>query len=265
MVTVTTVGVAAVVVTAVLTMALLALEAPAVGRSTVLGTLPWMVVAGLLHTLGIYGPYPAGMRPMVVLPVGVLLTFVVASVLWTLLRQFATLRNVDGPGGRYVAAAGSGAAVVLFAAVALVTGPGAEALFWLAAAPTAGAAVAGVALLVLGVFDPTAVARMRWVGWLVIFGFTLLGVTVTVGIDAFGAATTPATALVVSVTAGLPTASVSLAWPLVVVGCLLGLMMVSALARVVDDDPAAGYVLATALSVGTVAPAVALLVTTVVR
>lgn len=265
MVSIAMVGVAAVVVTAVLTMALLALEAPAVGRNTVFGTLPWMVAAGLLHTLGVYGPYPAGMRPMVLLPVGILFTFVIASVLWVVVRQFAALRNVDATSGRYVAAAGSGAAVVLFAAVALVTRPGAEALFWLAAAPTAGAAVAGAGVLVLGVLDPTAVARMRWVGWLITFGFTLLGVTVTVGIDAFDAARTPVTALVVSVTEQLPTASISLAWPLVAVGLVLGIMMVSTLARVVDDDPAAGFVLATALAVGTVAPSVALLVTTVLR
>jgi hypothetical protein len=186
-------------------------------------------------------------------------------VLWVLTRQFAVLRNVDGGSGRYVAAAGSGATVVLLAALALITRPGAEALFWLAAAPAAGAVLAGVGVLALGVLDSTALARMRWVGWLVAFGFTLLGVVVTVGIDAFGAATTPATAAVVSLGAGLPTASLSVAWPLVVVGSLLGLAMVSALARVVEDDAASGFVLAVALAVGTVSPSVALLATTVLR
>ena len=265
MVTVGTVAIGGVVLAAVLMLVLLVLERPTVGRGAVLGALPWMIAAGLLHALGVYGPYPSGVRPLVQFPVGLLLVFVIASLLWVLTRQFAVLRNVTGGSGRYIAAAGGGAAIVLLTRLALVTSPGVEALFWLAAAPAAGATLAGVGMLTLGVLDSTALARMRWVGWLVAFDFTLLGVVVTVGIDVFGVATTPATAAVVNVGAALPTASFSVAWPLVAVGCGLGLAMVSALARVVEADAASGFILSVALAVGTVSPSVALLVTTVLR
>lgn len=260
-----TVGVGAVAVTATLTMALLALDGPRIDAGTVVGTLPWVVVAGLLHALGAFGAYPSGLSPVVQLPFGLLLTFVVASVLWLVSRQFAALRNVDVGTGRYVAAAGAGAATVLTLVLVLVTTPGPEALFWLAGVPIAAAVLAGVGVVSLGLFDPSALARMRWVALLVVFGFTLLGTTVAVGIDALGAATTSATAPVVALASSLPTAELSVAWPLVLLWGGVGIALVSVLARILATDRGTGLVLSAAFAAGTVAPSVALLGIAVLR
>ncbi|MFC7177667.1 hypothetical protein [Halosegnis marinus] len=265
MVTTGALAVGVVVAAAAVTAALLVLEGPTVSRGSVVATLPWMVTAGLLHALGAYGAYPAWLLPVVRLPVGVLLVFVLGTVVWVVVRQFAAVRNVTYGSGRYLAATGTGAAFVVLVAVVVTAAPSAEGLLWFAAAPVIAAVLASVGALSLGVLDPSGLARTRWVGWLVAFGFALLGATVTVGIDVFGVPTTPATAPFVVLGAALPTGSVTAAWPLALMGLLLGLSMVTALARVIDEDPSSGLVLAVALAAGTVTPAVALLASTVLR
>lgn len=259
------IAVGVVVAAAALTAALLVLEGPEVEHGTVLGAGPWMVVAGLLHVLGAVGQYPVPLRPTVSLPVGVLLVFLLGTVVWIIARQFATIRNVVPPSGGYLAAAGSGTTVVVLAVLFVVTSPTADGLLWFVTTPVVAAVVAGLGALSLGVFDPSALARTRWVGWLVAFGFSVLGTTVAVGIDVFGRPTTVVTEPFVALGAAFPTADVSVAWPLVLVAALLGVLMVSAIARVIEEDAGSGLVLAVTLAGGTVTPAVALLATLALR
>lgn len=259
------IAVGVVVVAAALTAVLLALEGPKVDHGTVLGAGPWMVVAGLLHVLGVVGRYPPPLRPTVSLPVGVLLVFLLGTVVWVIARQFASFRNVVPPSGRYLAAAGTGSAVVVLVVLLALTVPTADGVLWFVTTPVIAAVVAGLCALSLGVLDPSALARTRWVGWFVAFGFSALGTTVAVGIDVFGRPTTAVTDPFVTLGAAFPTADVSVAWPLVLVGGLLGTAMVSALARVIEEDTGSGLVLAVTLAAGTVTPAVALLATLALR
>lgn len=265
MVTTGTIAVGVVLAAAAFTGALLVLEGPKVSRGSVVATLPWMMTAGLLHALDAYGAYPAALSPVVRLPVGLLLVFVLGTVVWVVVRQFAAIRNVVYGSGRYLAATGTGAAVVMLAAVLVTATPSAEGMLWFAAAPVIAAVLATVGALSLGVLDPSGLARMRSVAWVVAFGFAFLGATVAVGIDVFAVPTTAATAPFVALGAALPTATVTVAWPLVLMGVLLGMSMVTALARIVEEDASSGFVLAVALAAGTVTPAVALLATTVLR
>lgn len=259
------IAVGVVVAGAAVTAALLVLEGPNVDHGSVLGAGPWMVVAGLLHVLGVVGSYPQVFRPTVSLPVGVLLVFLFGTIVWVIARQFATVRNVVPRSGRYLGAAGTGTAVVVAVVLLVITEPAVDGLLWLVTTPVLAAAIAAAGLLSLGVLDPTGLARTRWVGWLVTFGFTLLGTTIAVGIDVFGQSTTAVTRPFVAVGSALPTADVAVAWPLVLVGCLLGVLMVSALARVIEEDTSSGLVLSVALAAGTVTPAVAMLATTALR
>jgi len=259
------IAVGVVVAGAALTAALLVLEGPDVDHGTVMGAGPWMVVAGLLHVLGTAGNYPQAFRPSVALPVSVLLVFLLGTVVWIIARQFAVVRNIAPRSGRYLAASGTGAVAVVFAVLLVLAAPTPDELLWLVTTPVAAAVVAAVGVLSLGIMDPTGLARTRWVGWLVTFGFTALGTTITVGIDVFGRPTTAATRPFVAVGASLPTADVAVAWPLAFVACLLGILMVSAVARVIEEDTSAGLVVAVTLAAGTLTPAVALLATVTLR
>lgn len=259
------IAVGVVVAAAALTTALLVMERPAMHHGTVIGVAPWMVVAGLLHVLGAVGSYPRLLRPIVAFPIGPLLVFLLCTVVWVIVRQFATVRNVVPSSGRYLAASGAGTLVVLGAVLFVLTTPTADELLWLVTTPVIAAVVAGISVLALGIFDPTGLSKTRWVGWLVVFGFSTLGTAVAVAIDVFGRSPTAAVDPLIAVGAALPTANVSVAWPLIPMGGILGFLAVSALARIVEREASAGLVLAAALTAATLTPAVALLATVTLR
>jgi uncharacterized membrane protein len=259
------IAVGVVVAAAAVTTALLVMERPEIHHETVLGVGPWMVVAGLLHVLAAVGSYPPVLRPIVAFPIGPLLVFLLCTVVWVIVRQFATVRNVVPRSGRYLAASGAGTLVVLGAVLFVLTAPTPDELLWLVTTPVIAAVVAGVSVLALGIFDPTGLSQTRWVGWLVAFGFSALGTAVAVGIDVFGRSTTTAVDPLVTVGAALPTANVSVAWPLVLIGGILGFFAVSGLARIVERETSLGLMLAVTLTAATLTPAVALLATVTLR
>jgi len=265
MVTLGGIAVGVVVAGAALATVLLVMQRPEIHHETVIGVGPWMVVAGLLHVLGAVGSYPRVLRPIVAFPIGPLLVFLLCSVVWVVVRQFATVRNVVPSSGRYLAASGAGTLAVLGAVLFVLTAPTADELLWLVTTPVIAAVVAGIGVLTLGIFDPTGLSRTRWVGWLVVFGFSALGTAFAVGIDVFGRSTTPVVSPLVAVGAALPTATASVAWPLVLVSGLLGVLAVSVLARVADRDTSVGLMLAVTLTAATLTPAVALLATVTLR
>lgn len=265
MVSVETVALVGVVAAAVLTVALLAVEKPPVDGLTVLATAPWLVVAGVLESLTATGAYPAAVAPVLQLPAVLVSTLVVAGLVWVPLLQLATLRDYQGRSGHYLAAAGLGMAVVLLTTLLLREGLDGQGLLWLSATPLLAAMLAAAAYVLLGFVDATTLATTRWVGYLVVVGFTLLGTTMTVGIDVYGQRGSAATDLLVSAAADLPTASTSVGWPVAVLGVVLGCVVAGLVARVVRSDVVRGNLLAIAVSAVTIAPAVGLLLATVLR
>jgi uncharacterized membrane protein len=265
MVSAETVVLAGLGVAALLTVALLAVERPPVNGLTVLATTPWAIAAGVLDGLAATGAYPATVASVLRLPAVLVVALVVAGLVWVPLLQLATLRDYEGGSGHYLAAAGLGAAVVLFTTLLLREGLDGQALLWLSAVPLLAALLAGLVYVLLGFLDPTTLATTRWVGYLVVFGFTLLGTTVTVGIDVYGQRGAGLTDVLVSVAAGLPTASTSVGWPAAVLGAVVGCVVAALVARGVRSDAVTGTLLAVVVSAATIAPAVATLFGTVLR
>lgn len=265
MVTAETVALVGVGFAAVLTVALLAVQHPPVTGLTVLAIAPWAVVAGLFDALSVTGAYPGTLAPVLRLPVGLLLAFVIAGLVWVPLLQLATLRDYEPRSGRYLAAAGLGMAVVLLVTLLLRQGLDGSGLLWLSATPMLAAFLAALAYVLLGFVDPTTLATTRWVGYLVVLGFTLLGTATAVGIDVYGQGGTSVTAALVSVASDLPTASTSVGWPAALLGALVGCLVAALVARAVRSDAVSGNVLAVVVTGVTVGPAVATLLVLVLR
>lgn len=265
MVSAETVALGAIGVAAVMTVALLAVERPPVNGLTVLAAVPWVVTAGLLDGVAATGAYPSELVRVLVLPVVLVLAFVVAGLVWMPLLQLATLRDYALGAGYYLAAAGFGTAVVLLLTLLLREGLDGQGLLWLSATPLVAAMLAAVAYVLLGFVDATTLATTRWVGYVVVTGFTLLGTTTAVGVDVYGNAGGGITGVLVSVAAGLPTASTSVGWPAAVLGAVVGCVVAALLARAVRSDVVTGNLLAVVVTAVTVAPAVATLLATVLR
>lgn len=265
MVSAETVAVGAVLVAALTTLALLAVERPPVNGLTVLATGPWMVVVGLLDALAGSGAYPPLLTPLLEFPVVLVVGFVVAGVAWVPLLQLATMRDFQLESGRYLAAAGLGVAIVLLITLLVREGLDGSALLWLSATPLLAVLLAGTAYVLLGFVDPTTLATTRWVGFLVVFGFTLLGTVTAVAIDVYGRVGRGPTATLVTLASELPTASASVGWPAALLGLLAGCVVATLVARAVRADATTGHALAVAVAATTVAPSVARLLETVLR
>lgn len=265
MVSAETVALAGTGVAAVATVALLAVERPPVNGLTVLAAAPWVVTAGLLDSLAATGAYPANLAGVLSLPAVLVLTFVVAGLVWMPLLQLATLRDYAPGPGHYLAAAGLGTAVVLLTTLLLREGLDGQGLLWLSATPLVAAMLAAVAYILLGFVDATTLATTRWVGYLIVTGFTLLGTTTTIAVDVYGRRGGGITDALVSLAVDLPTASTSVGWPAAVLGAVVGCAVAALVARAVRSDAVTGNVLAILVSAVTVAPAVATLLATVLR
>lgn len=257
------VAVGAVLAAAVTTLVLLAVEGPLVDGRTVLATAPWGVAVGLIDVLAGVGAYPSLVTPVLELPVGMFLGVVLAGVVWLPLLQLATMRDHASGSARYLAAAGVGVAVVLLITLLVREGLDGAGLLWLSAAPLLAVVLAGGAYVLLGFLDPTTLATTRWVGFLVVVGFTFLGTVTAVAIDVYGRAGRGPTAWLVNLAADLPTATTSVAWPAALLSVLVGCVVAALVARVVRADALVGYGLAVLLAAMTVAPGVARLLETV--
>lgn len=250
---------------AVLTVALLAVERPPVNGLTVVATAPWMVVAGIFHALSATGAYPDGLSPLFQLPMGFVVTFVVAGLVWVPLLQLATLRDFTAGSGRYLAAAGTGAAIVLLTTLLLREGLDGRGMLWLSATPLLAALLGGIAYFTWGFVDATTLARARWVGLLIVLSFATLGTTVAVGVDIYGVGGGTLSQSLVGVSSTFPTATVSVAWPLVALAVVLGNVVAAGVARTVDTESSGGYLFAVAVIAATLGPAVGHLLVTVLR
>lgn len=251
-----TVALVGILAAAALAAILLVVERPPVTRETALAAAPWAVVAGVLHALAAVGAYPADLAPFFQFPGVLLVAFVVGTLVWIPLLQVSTMRDYPAGTGQYLAAAGTGMSVVLVVVLMLRQGVDPDAMLWLAATPFVGALLTALLYFLLGFVDATTLATTRWVGFLVVFGFAVLGTSFAVGVDAYGVLPGWPVDLLVTAGRGLPTASASVGWPLAVTGGLLGLVMAALVARVVRESPVTGYGLAVAVAAVSLGPGV---------
>lgn len=241
---------------AALAAVLLVVERPPVTIGTALAAAPWAVAAGVLHALAAVGAYPGSLAPFFQFPGVFLVTFVVATLVWIPLLQVAAMRDYPAGTGQYLAAAGSGLSVVLVVVLLLRQGVDPDAMLWLAATPFLGAVLTAGLYFLLGFVDATTLSTTRWVGFLVVFGFAVLGTTLAVGVDAYGVRPGWPVDLLVAAGRRLPVASTSTGWPVAVVGGVLGLVMAALVARVVRESPVVGYGLAVGVAAVSLGPAV---------
>lgn len=234
----------------VLATALLSVERPPLTGRTVLAATPWVVVAAGIHTLATLGAYPATLTPYLTFPAAFVVTYVVAALTWTPLLQLAAMRDFSRGSGTYLAVAGTATAAIALFALVVWRGLSGSGLLWLSATPLLAALLATVAVLALGVFDVTAIGATRLTGFLLVFAYALLGVATAV------------TARVYEVTPGgllgrrlleaareLPAAGpAGHTWPVALAVLLAGVLLTSAVARVVRRDETVGLAALFALS-----------------
>lgn len=249
----------------VASVALLVAERPPVNQLTVLATVPWMVVTGLLHVLAGSGAYPQVLVPLLRFPTVFVTAFVVGVLVWVPLLQLATLRDFPAGSGTYLAAAGMGVAVVLLVTLFAREGLDGRALLWLSATPVLAAMLAGTTYVLFGFVDATTLATTRWIGYLVVLAFTFLGTAVAVSVDVYGASPDALPGPLVAVSEGLPVGSASVAWPVIFLGAFVGVAVAALLARAIRADAVVGHLLAVAVGTLALGPGVARLLVTVLR
>lgn len=176
-----------VAVLALLVTGLLYTERPRVSRRTVASFVPWMLVGAGLSVLASTADYPARIEPAVSGPGAYLTTYAVVGIVWFTAIQFARGGRPADRLPTYLGTMGVGAGVVVVGALLVRAGTltGTQ-LFWLAITPIAAAAVAGVVLLLLGLWYPEAAAYTGMAGGLVVFGHTLAAIATAVVVASGG-------------------------------------------------------------------------------
>jgi uncharacterized membrane protein len=170
---------------------LLYAERPRIGRRTIVAFVPWMIAGSALYVLADLVSYPAAVSPLVEADSAYLSTYVVVGVAWFAILQFARGNPRRGQPPTYLGAMGAGTATVVLGALLLRAGAiGGTQVFWLAIAPIAAAAVAGIVLLLLGLWYPEAAAYTGMAGGLVVFGHALAAIGTAVAVVADGAHST---------------------------------------------------------------------------
>lgn len=235
---------------AVVVSVLLYAEHPSVSRRAVVALVPWMVVAPSLSVLAGRVDYPANVRPALTGLGAYLTTYVIVCLVWFAVLQFARGGRHDNQLPVYLGAMGIGTATVVVGAVLLHAGTlGANQLFWLAITPLAAAAVAGIVLLVLGLWYPEAAAYTGVAGGLVVFGHALAAIGTAVAVVAEGGHTTLSWAVLNLVVAAGAAGLVGLdqqllwAWGFVWTKLLLAIVAIVALTAYTQHRPNRGNLL----------------------
>lgn len=202
---------------AVVVTVLLYVERPRVSRRAVVALVPWMVAGAALSVLATVAPYPARVQPAVSGIGAYLTTYIVVGFVWFAWLQFArgAVRRERLP--TYLTAMGVGTAVVIVSTLLLyASDPATSQLIWLAIAPIAAAAIAGVVLLLLGLWYPEAAAYTGMAGGLVVFGHAFGAIATAVTVAADGGHTTFSWAVLnlvaASGLAGMAGLDLSLVW-----------------------------------------------------
>lgn len=226
-------------------------------RRTVLAAGPWTVATAAVVVADRAGAYdgasPTFTTPSLVIAVGIL-----ALGSWLLLVRVAVVRGMPFR-ERYLAAAGTGAVVVVAGALLGHVGDvPATRVVWLAIVPVAAVLLGGVGYFALGLVYTDAIVAFRFAGLFALAAMVFDGVASAAAVGALGSTETGLTAAIVSPpldAAGLDPSG----WLLVPLSLLLGVGTVAACTALWRRRPSFGTAGILVASVAALASAVVVL------
>jgi len=227
--------------------ALLFAAKPSVNQKTVLAFAPWIVVGAVLHVFYQLGVtlkqplYPDPIEPLFSAPAVYITVFIVMGLIWAVATMFMTNPDADYV-SQYLSGIGVGTMVPLIGLLLWRgTDPAVrpmEPVF-----PAAGLLLAvGATFLItlaLGLWRTSLIAKVRYVGPLVLFAHLFDGITTAIGVDLLGATERSAIPqAILDLSAGLPTASViGTGWLFVLVKLVVAVAIVVLFADYVNEEP----------------------------
>jgi len=227
--------------------ALLFAAKPSINQKTVLAFAPWIVVGAVLHVFYQLGVtlkqplYPDPIEPLFSAPAVYITVFIVMGLIWAVATMFMTNPDADYV-SQYLSGMGVGTMVPLIGLLLWRgTDPAVrpmEPVF-----PAAGLLLAvGATFLItlaLGLWRTGLIAKVRYVGPLVLFAHLFDGITTAIGVDLLGATERSAIPqAILDFSAGLPTASViGTGWLFVLVKLVVAVAIVVLFADYVNEEP----------------------------
>lgn len=207
-------------------------------RRTVLAAGPWTVAAAGVVVAARSGAY-AGATTPVTTPSLLLAVGVLALGSWILLVRVAVVRGMPFR-ERYLAAAGTGAVVVVFGGLlGHVEDVTATRFVWLAIVPVAAVLLAGLGYFALGLVYTDAVVAFRLAGLFALAAVVFDGVAAAAAAESLGMPETGLTAAILRVPLDAGGLDPS-AWLLVPLSLLLGIAIVAACTAVWRRRPSLG-------------------------
>lgn len=236
-------------------------DAVPLSRRTVLAAGPWSAAAAGVVVAGRAGAYEAASTSVTARSL-VLAVCVLAVGSWILLARAAVVRNVPFR-ERYLAGAGSGAAVVVYGGLLGHVGDvPASRVVWLAIVPVAAVLLAAVGYFALGLVYTDAVVAFRLAGLFAVATVVFDGVASAAAVETLGA--NERGVVVTLVTAPFHAAGVALSGWLAVPMCLLlGVVLVAGSSLVLRRRRRVGTGCVLATSVVSLASATVVLATAV--
>lgn len=235
----------------VLLTALLYRRKPPVTTATVYAIVPWLIVGSALHVLGVMGSYPSNVNPLFAASGAYLTAFLFIGVIWVILLELSPLHRSVKEIPYYLAAMGTGAAIILLTVLLWQGTVSDSGLIWLFVILAASVTIGAVTPFLIGFWYPDLAFYSGFTGGLVVFGFTLRGLSKAIGTtttDAIGH--TQASAVVRNAAYSFPTveylgATPDLVWPAVFVlmHIFIAVVLVAALTPFVQTDSTKGNLL----------------------
>jgi len=227
--------------------ALLFAAKPSINQKTVLAFAPWIVVGAVLHVFYQLGVtlkqplYPDPIEPLFSAPAVYITVFIVMGLIWAVATMFMTNPDADYV-SQYLSGMGVGTMVPLIGLL-LWRGTDSAVRPMEPVFPAAGLLLAvGATFLItlaLGLWRTGLIAKVRYVGPLVLFAHLFDGITTAIGVDLLGATERSAIPqAILDFSAGLPTASViGTGWLFVLVKLVVAVAIVVLFADYVNEEP----------------------------
>ena len=246
--------------------ALLLAAKPPINQKTVVAFAPWIVVGAVLHVFYQLGVtlkqplFPEPVEPLFSAPAVYLTVFIVMGLIWAVTAMFMTDPDADYI-AQYLSGMGVGTAVPL---IGLLLWRGTDPAIrpmepiYPAAGLLLAVGATFVITLALGLWRTSLVAKVKYVGPLVIFAHLFDAITTAIGVDLLGASERSAVPqLLIDLAAGLPTASlIGTGWLFILVKLVVAVAIVLLFADYITEEPVEanllmGLIVAVGLGPGT--------------
>jgi uncharacterized membrane protein len=252
---------AGLVIATVFVVVLLLAVKPPIDQKTVLAFAPWIISGAVLHVFYQLSQlfrqqlFPEMIEPLFSAPAVYLTTFVIMGVIWAVATMFMTAPDPDSA-AQYLGGMGIGTMVPL---VALLVWRGTDPAVrpmepvWPVAGLLLSIAASFVLILLIGLWRTTVIAKVKYVGPLVIFAHVFDGITTAIGVDIVGVGERSALPrLIIDFAADLPTeGAIGSGWLFVLVKIIIASTIVVLFADYVSDRPSeASIIMGLVVAVG---------------